>query len=156
MPASPRPSRRSRARSRANSPHWRRTQPRTSSTLLPNIGSSTTATAVLGWLGLAWSSCGMPPGVGELDRVLILAPDRLARHYAYQYVVVEELERAGCEVLFVNGPGGHTSEERLVREVHGLFAEFERAALQERSRRGQLHPARAGPFFSGTATHGHP
>ena len=92
---------------------------------------------------------------GELDQVLILAPDRLARHYAYQYVVVEELERAGCEVLFVNGPGGHTSEERLVREVHGLFAEFERAALQERSRRGKLHAARAGRFFTGAAAYGY-
>jgi site-specific DNA recombinase len=40
---------------------------------------------------------------GELDMVLILAPDRLARHYAYQYVVVEELERAGCAVVFING-----------------------------------------------------
>src|SRR5258705_531601 len=35
---------------------------------------------------------------GEIDLVLLLAPDRLARHYAYQYVVVEELERAGCAV----------------------------------------------------------
>lgn len=71
---------------------------------------------------------------GELDLVLILAPDRLARHYAYQYVVLEELERAGCAVRFINGPFNSTPEERLVREVHGLFAEFERAALQERRR----------------------
>jgi site-specific DNA recombinase len=56
---------------------------------------------------------------GELDQVLILAPDRLARHYAYQYVVIEELERAGCAVRFVNGPVGQTPEERLVREVTG-------------------------------------
>jgi site-specific DNA recombinase len=92
---------------------------------------------------------------GELDRVLILAPDRLARHYPYQYVVVEELERTGCSVVFVNGPGGTTPADRLVREVHGLFAEFERAALQERSRRGKLHAARAGRFFTGAGAYGY-
>jgi site-specific DNA recombinase len=92
---------------------------------------------------------------GELDRVLILSPDRLARHYAYQYVVVEELERAGCAVIFVTGSFVATPEERLVREVHGLFAEFERAALQERSRRGKLHAARQGAFFTGAGPYGY-
>jgi site-specific DNA recombinase len=92
---------------------------------------------------------------GELDQVLILSPDRLARHYAYQYVVVEELERAGCTVRFINGPFNSTPQERLVREVHGLFAEFERAALQERSRRGKLHAARQGQFFTGAGPYGY-
>lgn len=92
---------------------------------------------------------------GELDRVLILAPDRLARHYAYQYVVLEELERTGCAVVFVNGPAGSNPEERLVREVHGLFAEFERAAFQERGRRGKLHAARTGRFFTGAGAYGY-
>ena len=92
---------------------------------------------------------------GELDTVLILAPDRLARHYAYQYVVVEELERAGCAVVFINGPFNSSPEERLVREVHGLFAEFERAAFQERGRRGKLHAARQGAFFTGAGPYGY-
>jgi site-specific DNA recombinase len=92
---------------------------------------------------------------GELDRVLILAPDRLARYYAYQYVVVEEIERAGCAVVFANGPFNDGPEDRLVREVHGLFAEFERAALQERSRRGKLHAARHGHFFTGAGPYGY-
>jgi site-specific DNA recombinase len=92
---------------------------------------------------------------GELDGVLILAPDRLARLYAYQYVVVEELERAGCRVIFVNEPEAFAPEHRLVREVQGLFAEFERAALQERSRRGKLHAARQGRFFTGAGPYGY-
>jgi site-specific DNA recombinase len=50
---------------------------------------------------------------------------------------------------------GSTPEERLVREVHGLFAEFERAALQERSRRGKLHAARKGRFFTGAGPYGY-
>lgn len=92
---------------------------------------------------------------GELDQVLILSPDRLARHYAYQYVVIEELERAGCRVVFTSGPFSHTPEERLVREVHGLFAEFERAAFVERGRRGKLHAARRGQFFTGAGPYGY-
>jgi site-specific DNA recombinase len=92
---------------------------------------------------------------GELDAVLILAPDRLARHYAYQYVVVEELERAGCAVLFIHGALGTSPQERLVREVQGLFAEFERAAFQERSRRGKLHAVRAGRFFAPEGPYGY-
>jgi site-specific DNA recombinase len=39
--------------------------------------------------------------------------------------------------------------------VHGLFAEFERAAFQERSRRGKLHAARAGRFFTGAGAYGY-
>jgi len=92
---------------------------------------------------------------GELDAVLILAPDRLARQYAYQYIVVEEVERAGCRVIFVNEPLANAPEHQLVREVQGLFAEFERAALLERSRRGKLHAARQGRFFSGAGPYGY-
>ncbi len=92
---------------------------------------------------------------GELDAVLILCPDRLARHYAYQYVVVEELQKCGCEILFASGSLGNTPEERLVREVQGLFAEFERAAIVERGRRGKLHAAREGQFFTGAAPYGY-
>ena len=92
---------------------------------------------------------------GELDAVLMLSPDRLARHYAYQYVVVEELEKRGCTVVFASGSFNNTPEERLVREVQGLFAEFERAAIVERGRRGKLHAARGGQFFTGAAPYGY-
>jgi site-specific DNA recombinase len=87
--------------------------------------------------------------------VLILAPDRLARHDAYQYVVVEERERAGCAVVFVHGPFTSSPEERLVREVHGRFAACERAAVQERGRRGKLHAARQGACCTGAAPYGY-
>jgi site-specific DNA recombinase len=70
-------------------------------------------------------------------------------------VVVEELERAGCAVLFIHGALGSSPEERLVREVQGLFAEFERAAFQERSRRGKLHEVRAGRFFAPEGPYGY-
>ena len=38
----------------------------------------------------------------EVDVVAVLSPDRLARRYAYQVLILEELRRAGCEVTFLN------------------------------------------------------
>lgn len=40
----------------------------------------------------------------EVDRVLVTAPDRLARNYVQQMVLLEELEPAGCAVEFLDRP----------------------------------------------------
>jgi len=39
---------------------------------------------------------------GEIDRVYLLAPDRLARRHAHQALLMEEFRRAGVEVTFLN------------------------------------------------------
>lgn len=39
----------------------------------------------------------------EFERVLITAPDRLARKYVHQVLLIEELERYGCQVEFLDG-----------------------------------------------------
>ena len=72
---------------------------------------------------------------GEVEAVLLLSPDRLARHFPYQYLVTEEFERAGVEVVFTQHGFGSTPEERMLREMTGVFAEYERAQITERSRR---------------------
>jgi len=81
---------------------------------------------------------------GTVAAVLIYAPDRLARHYAYQVVIIEELTRAGCEVIFLNHPFGESPEEQMLLQVQGVFAEYERALIAERTRRGRLFAARQG------------
>jgi site-specific DNA recombinase len=45
---------------------------------------------------------------GALDRLYVLAPDRLARRYAYQVLLVDELHRCGVEVVFLDHPPGRT------------------------------------------------
>ena len=35
---------------------------------------------------------------GEIDAVAVYSPDRLARRYAYQLLLLEEFRRAGCDV----------------------------------------------------------
>ena len=79
-----------------------------------------------------------------IDVVLCYSPDRLARRYAYQALLIDEFARAGTEVRFVNGPKGETPEDELLVQFQGMIAEYERAQIAERSRRGKAHRARAG------------
>ncbi len=81
---------------------------------------------------------------GVLDRVYVHSPDRLARRYAYQVLLIEEFRRAGAEVVFLNRPVGDTAEDDLLLQVQGMIAEYERAKILERSRRGRRHAARSG------------
>ena len=71
-------------------------------------------------------------------------PDRLARRYAYQVLLVEEFTRCGCEVVFVQHGLGASPEEQMLLQMQGVFAEYERALIQERTRRGRLFAARQG------------
>src|SRR6266536_6044981 len=82
---------------------------------------------------------------GCFEVVLCHCPDRLARRYAYQVLLLEELERAGVEVMFARG-GEHAGspEDELLRQFQGMIAEYERAQIRERTRRGKVHRARQG------------
>ena len=82
---------------------------------------------------------------GCFEVVLCHAPDRLARRYAYQVLVLEEFARSGIEVVFAKEPERSGSpEDELLRQFQGIVAEYERAQIAERCRRGKLHRARAG------------
>ena len=81
---------------------------------------------------------------GCLDVVLCYSPDRLARKFAYQALLLEESARAGVRVEFVKGPRGDTPEDQLLVQFQGIFAEYEKAQLAERYRRGKAHRARTG------------
>jgi len=81
---------------------------------------------------------------GALDRLYVHSPDRLARKYAYQVLLVDEFQHAGVEVIFLNRELGQSPEDDLLLQVQGTMAEYERAKIIERHRRGKLHAARAG------------
>ena len=81
---------------------------------------------------------------GALDRLYVHSPDRLARKYAYQVLLVDEFQHAGVEVIFLNRELGRSPEDDLLLQVQGMMAEYERAKMIERHRRGKLHAARAG------------
>jgi len=81
---------------------------------------------------------------GQIEAVLAYAPDRLSRKYAYQILLIEELARNGVEMLFVKTPPSATAEDQLLVQFQGMIAEYERAQILERSRRGKRHRAQAG------------
>jgi site-specific DNA recombinase len=82
---------------------------------------------------------------GCFEVLLCHAPDRLARRYAYQVLLLEELARSGVEVCFAKEPErGGTPEDELLRQFQGMIAEYERAQIAERTRRGKAHRARGG------------
>ena len=82
---------------------------------------------------------------GVIETVWCLTPDRLARSYAYQMLVLDELDRLGCKVHFTDAPeidddpAGETADQ-----MQGVIAEYERAKMAERYRRGKLYRVRAG------------
>ncbi len=92
---------------------------------------------------------------GEAEIVGVLAPDRLARRYAYQVLLLEEFRRAGCAVAFLNRAISDDPGDQLLLQIQGAVAEYERALLGERFRRGKLQKARAGQFIGVHAPYGY-
>jgi site-specific DNA recombinase len=80
----------------------------------------------------------------ELDRVLITAPDRLARNYVQQMVLLEEFGRYGCQVDFLDRPMSDDPHDQLLLQIRGAVAEYERTLIAERMRRGRLSKLHAG------------
>jgi site-specific DNA recombinase len=78
------------------------------------------------------------------DRILITAPDRLARNYVHQVLLLEELQRSGCTVEFLDRPMSQDPHDQLLLQIRGAVAEYERTLIAERMRRGRLAKLRAG------------
>ena len=81
---------------------------------------------------------------GQIVAVLIYSPDRLSRKYAYQVLLGEELSRCGVDVIYLKSPSGDSPEDQLVVQFQGMIAEYERAHIAERHRRGKRHRAQQG------------
>ena len=81
---------------------------------------------------------------GEIEAVLVYSPDRLSRKYAYQVLLMEEFARHGVEVLFIKSPQAATPEGELLLQFQGMIAEYERAQIAERTRRGKRYRAKSG------------
>ena len=93
---------------------------------------------------------------GRLDAVWCLSPDRLARMYAYQVIVVDELAHHGVTVLFHDTPPlADDPQAQLLTQVQGVIAEYERAKIAERYRRGKLWRARAGEVIAWKCSYGY-
>jgi site-specific DNA recombinase len=85
-----------------------------------------------------------------VNYVLITAPDRLARNYVHQVLLLEELERFGCVVEFLDRPMSQDPHDPLLLQIRGAVAEYERTLIVERMRRGRLAKLRAGTLLPWT------
>jgi site-specific DNA recombinase len=82
---------------------------------------------------------------GGVDRLYVHSPDRLARNYVHQMVLLEEFARHGVQVVFLNhDPQDQSAEGNLLLQMQGMIAEYERAKILERTRRGRRFAAREG------------
>src|SRR5947207_15637523 len=85
-----------------------------------------------------------------LDVVLVTAPDRLARNYVHQVLLIEELAGHGCQVEFLDRPMSSDPHDQLLLQIRGAVAEYERTLIAERMRRGRLAKLRAGTLLPWT------
>jgi site-specific DNA recombinase len=86
----------------------------------------------------------------EIDLVLVTAPDRLARKYVHQVLLIEELEQKGCQVEFLDRPMSQDPHDQLLLQIRGAVAEYERTLISERMRRGRLNKYRSGVLLPWT------
>ena len=84
---------------------------------------------------------------GEVTHLLMTAPDRLARKYAHQVFLLEELEAAGCKVGFLDRAMSEDPHDQLLLQIRGAVAEYERTLITERMRRGRLIKLQAGSLL---------
>jgi site-specific DNA recombinase len=82
--------------------------------------------------------------LGAFDRLYVECPDRLAREFAYQVLLLDELRQNGIEVIFLKLKPDPSPEGQLLEQVQGVMAQYERAKILERTRRGRLFAARSG------------
>jgi site-specific DNA recombinase len=94
---------------------------------------------------------------GLFELVWCLSPDRLARAYAYQVLVLDELARFGVTVRFTDAPdlAAGDPQATLLTQVQGVIAEYEKAKIAERYRRGKLFRARAGEITTWKTAYGY-
>jgi site-specific DNA recombinase len=84
---------------------------------------------------------------GDFEAVIILSPDRLARSYPHQWLLLEEFKKEGCQVIFMENPFGDSPHGQLLAQMQGMIAEYERSQIADRTRRGRLHKARKTEFL---------
>ncbi len=92
---------------------------------------------------------------GEVDTILCLCPDRLSRNFLHLGILLEEFEKHGARVVFLNQQVDDTPEGKLLLQIQGAVGEYERAKILDRTRRGRLHKARQGVIPGGQAPYGY-
>jgi site-specific DNA recombinase len=87
---------------------------------------------------------------GEIQHLLLTHPDRLARNYVQQMILLEQFARFGCQVEFLDRPMSQDPHDQLLLQIRGAVAEYERTLITDRMRRGRLAKYQAGTLLPWT------
>ena len=88
--------------------------------------------------------------MASFDTIFITDPDRLARNYVHQVLLLEELQKHGCRVEFLDRPMSQDPHDQLLLQIRGAVAEYERTLIAERMRRGRQRQFQAGKMLPWT------
>jgi len=88
--------------------------------------------------------------LAAFECVVLTAPDRLARTYVHQVLLIDELAQRGCAVAFVDRPMSDDPHDQLVLQIRGAVAEYERTLIADRMRRGRQAKLRGGQLLPWT------
>ena len=88
--------------------------------------------------------------MAAFECVVLTAPDRLARNYVHQMLLVDELNQRGCRVEFVDRPMSDDPHDQLLLQIRSAVAEYERTLISERMRRGRQAKLRSGQLLPWT------
>jgi site-specific DNA recombinase len=89
-------------------------------------------------------------GFAAFEQLLITAPDRLARNYVHQMLLIDELAQRGCQVVFLDRPMSDDPHDQLLLQIRGAVAEYERNLIADRMRRGPQAKLRTGQLLPWT------
>ncbi|RPF49204.1 site-specific DNA recombinase [Thermodesulfitimonas autotrophica] len=81
---------------------------------------------------------------GRVDVVVCRDLDRLSRRLVHQLLLMDELEKAGVRMVFLDFAWQDTPEGRLFLNIRASIAEYERETIKRRTTRGKLRKAREG------------
>lgn len=90
-----------------------------------------------------------------VDVVICHDPDRLSRKLAHLAILQDECERYSVALEFVTTQVAPTAEGRMFLSLKGIFAEYEREKIRERTLRGRREKARQGYIVGGRVPYGY-
>src|SRR3989440_10844301 len=83
------------------------------------------------------------------EGLLTYCTDRLAGKFVLEALILEEMERFGVKAIFLEGGAADDPLSKLMHQITGAVAEFERAKIVERNRRGERYRAGCGGVVAG-------
>ncbi|WP_096199473.1 recombinase family protein [Bacillus sp. FJAT-45350] len=76
---------------------------------------------------------------GDKPKIIIVYdPDRLSRQLTQQLILTDEWIKSGIQLEFVNFEWKQTPEGMMFYQLRGMFAQYEREKIRERTIRGRL------------------